>query len=42
MPELEKGQRERALKYYEKFYETINDARKYEREVVRSCIEVPD
>ena len=40
MPELEKGQRERVLKYYDKFYETINDDRKYDREIVRSCLEI--
>lgn len=40
MPELESGQRERALKYYEKFYATLNDPRKYQQEVVRPCLDI--
>jgi hypothetical protein len=37
MPELDKGQRERALKYYERFYETLNSPRRYQREIVDQC-----
>jgi hypothetical protein len=37
MPELDKGQRERALKYYERFYETLNSPQRYQREIVDQC-----
>lgn len=39
MPELEEGARKRALEYYDRFYEIINDSRKYDREIVRACLE---
>jgi hypothetical protein len=35
--ELEPKERQRALEYYDEFYETINDARKFDREIVRRC-----
>ena len=41
MAELDDGQRERALKYYQRFYETINDSGKYEREILRPCRRLP-
>jgi len=37
MPELDDGQRERALKYYERFYETLSNPGRYERDVVEAC-----
>ena len=30
------GQRDRALKYYDKFYEVLNDPKKFDREVVKA------
>ncbi|HSG08742.1 MAG TPA: hypothetical protein VLA36_10325 [Longimicrobiales bacterium] len=41
MPELDDGQRERALRYYERFYETLSDARRYERDVIEQCLNLP-
>lgn len=41
MTELDDGQRERALKYYERFYETVNDPRRFERDVIRPCRALP-
>jgi hypothetical protein len=41
MSELDKGSRERALKYYERFYETLNNARRYDREVIQQCRKLP-
>lgn len=41
MTELDEGQRERALKYYEKFYEILGDPKKFEREVLRECLDMP-
>ncbi len=35
--ELEEGQRWRVRRYYDKFYETIDDERRVEREFVRGC-----
>lgn len=37
MAEVTDGERKRALGYYEKFYETLNDPRRYEREILRAC-----
>jgi len=41
MGELEDVERNRALEYYDKFYEVLQDEKKFEREIVRSCIEIP-
>lgn len=41
MAELEDGQRKRALEYYDKFYETLDNPGRYEREILRPCLEVP-
>lgn len=37
MPGLEDKQRERVLKYYDDFYDIINDPKKFDREVIRAC-----
>jgi hypothetical protein len=37
MEEMQAGQRERALKYYDKFYELVNDPKAYDRAVVKAC-----
>ena len=37
MAELEDGQRNRVLKYYEDFYKTLNDPRQYQRKVMDEC-----
>lgn len=34
---LSDGERKRALEYYERFYQTLNDPRRYEREILRAC-----
>jgi len=39
VPELEEGARKRALEYYDRFYDVLNDPRKYDREIVRACLE---
>lgn len=36
-PGLEDGDRRRVLKYYDQFYDVLNDPRKYEREIIRAC-----
>ncbi len=41
MQELEAGGRRSALEYYDKFYQVLQDDKKYEREILRSCIEIP-
>jgi hypothetical protein len=41
MAELDDGERERALKYYEDFYETVNDPRRFERRITRECQAMP-
>jgi len=40
MDELEADQRKNAMKYYDNFYEIINDPGKFEREILRECREV--
>ncbi|MCH6547270.1 MAG: hypothetical protein IH798_02385 [Gemmatimonadetes bacterium] len=35
--ELEEGQRRRVRRYYDRFYETIDDAKRVDREFVRGC-----
>jgi hypothetical protein len=36
-PYLEAKPKEKTLKFYDKFYETINDERKFDRQIVRAC-----
>ena len=40
MEELEEGEMDDSLEYYEEFYETINDEGRYERRVVRACRQI--
>jgi len=40
LTELGDGDRKRSLDYYKKFYETLNDPRRYEREIVRGCLTI--
>ena len=41
MDGLDEDGRTRAIEYYGKFFEIINDPRRYEREVLRACQEIP-
>ncbi len=41
VPGLEEGVKKRSLDYYEEFYKILNDPRRYEREVLRTCQEIP-
>ncbi|NJD19505.1 MAG: hypothetical protein FIA95_09535 [Gemmatimonadetes bacterium] len=41
MPGLEEGVKKRSLDYYEEFYKTLNDPRRYQREITRACQPIP-
>jgi hypothetical protein len=42
MPGLDEGVRKRSLEYYEDFYRTLDDPRRYAREITRACLKLPD
>ncbi len=41
MPGLDAGVKKKSLEYYEDFYQTLNDPRRYDREITRACQKLP-